>query len=151
MPVLALPVGNDHIEVNTEHISVGKSKVLHQAIAELKKKHTWLSKVPLRENETIDDWQARVFDELGKSEEVKNKRREGEDNEAYLSRVLAAETDDLALYFDCLKLIARLFDREDKLNEELFETIPVEQMVRFIRDVFGKARLNVEEVFPKRF
>lgn len=148
--------GNDLV-VDTNKISIGKSKALAKGLTDIKRKHSPFTKYPLNENESFEEWQKRVLPKLiGPKRDLS--RQEGETDDAvYLSRLMEIELEDLDLHFDVLKLIATTFNdiegnpQGHKVTQETFEDTSLEAAIRFMRDVLGKARIDVLEVFPKRF
>lgn len=150
MAYLFIEFGEKRLSVDTDKISIRKSKELARELVEIKKKHSPLAKFPIKDDETLEQWQERVLPQVTNRKDDMV-RKDGELSQDYLNRVLAVELDDLALYFDCLKMIARHFDDENKVTEETFEDMCPDGVVRFIKDVLQKARIDVDVVFPKRF
>lgn len=72
----------------------------------------------------------------------------GETPDAYFTRYLFGNDEELVLMYDLLQVIVEELSPKTKLTPEAFDDLPFEKAAAFIRDVLAKVRVTVGNIFP---
>lgn len=139
MANMQVTIGDQRLVVNPDNITLRKVKELADALVELKRKHSLLTKFPLNDKESLEEWSERIAPLLVEE----NKRKKNEKSDEYINRLYKTDLDKQELVLDTLKLIAKSFDnQESKITPENSDQISYVSAKRFIKDLFTLCDLD---------
>lgn len=130
----------DRLVVTHEQLTWAKMEELANGLAEVKQQNSLFVKYPLEENETVDDWFARILPLLtGQAERLPD-----ESSADYLTRVHTVNQDKQKLIKDTIRMIAGVFGLESKVDDEGFGKASYPACKDFIVAVLEAVDLNTK-------
>lgn len=140
---LFLNLGEYRIFIEPRSVTVKKTREIRAAMTSVKAKHSAYNKVPRKTKETAEDWTERYLEFISSI----NIRKEGESEDEYKERVLnpANIEDDLEYLKDVLKGLAGCFGQAEKVNDDSFELLILEEASNFIVRLLKKAKYPTAE------
>lgn len=145
-------IGSKRVSVNEDLITRDKIAEIAKKVVAVKRKHIkYLKECPFKEGESVEDWDVRTKDARAALEAEESKPRKGESLDAYLDRYMDPMPPNLAVYHDMLNLCLQEFGTKknaEPLSDAEFGKLPLNKIIKFIKEVLGLARINVEAVFP---
>lgn len=125
--------------VSTDQIKMKVIRSLASGLTEIKKKHSLYTEYPLKDKETTEQWEERV----GAALVEKQKRKDGEDFDEYLTRRLAPDLSNHEVLAEVLLLIAQVF-AQDRVNEEFVDTVCYPAAKALIKEVLMLCDLSTK-------
>ena len=129
MSLYELSIGDKRLVVDPDKISNSQVIDIRKKFAHIRKQFMTATKYPQLENETSEEWEARIEQEEAK----KSKIQEGESIAEYIDRVMEPNLDIMDLAKKTLFMLAHTFDQADKVTEETWDKVSWSKTKAFIR------------------
>jgi len=139
--IAEVSLGINRLVVYEKDIIFKNIRLLAQGYAEVKEKHSLLTRYPMLEDETNEEWTNRILPLLADE----NARLPGEDAKQYAARLYSQKLEKQELTFEILEVIAKIVNQSEKVTREAFEEASYTACKSFIYAVYSAADLNVED------
>lgn len=139
-----LNVGEFRLMIARKALTINVGTDLAYRIAAVRAKHSPFSKVEKLENETSEAWYARYLQSLGQD----STRLDGESQEKFLERTFkpVAFEEEMSKLRDYLTEVADLFGQKDRVTDDGWGKVCIEELTVFLTNVFKKCRISTADL-----
>ena len=129
-----LELGKERLVVDTNKLTIRKMRSLAEKVSEINKKRSPLTKYPMKNGETFEEWEKRINEE---DQSSRLERKKGESYDDYTTRLTKIPYTASETTFEMLKAIAEITDQSAKVTEESFEDVSVVSAKDLIKNVLS--------------